>query len=97
MQKTFNPSGCETDRSGFRAWSWQIGGVPICQRNRRNPYQTQRNWMKERDSTCVGVNERWGSVVYSDCAARKTVERLNFLNDRLRECLSTGCQPSRIR
>ncbi|GHG32370.1 hypothetical protein GCM10017784_27440 [Deinococcus indicus] len=59
--------------------------------------QTQRNWMKERDSTCVDVDPRWGSVVYSDCAARKTADRLNFLNDRLRECLSTGCQPSKLR
>ena len=40
LQSPFNPSGCEEEKNGFRAWSWQIGGVPICQRNKRNPYQS---------------------------------------------------------
>ncbi|MCD0164111.1 hypothetical protein IHN32_01065 [Deinococcus sp. 14RED07] len=39
LQSPFNPSGCEEEKNGFRAWSWQIGGVPICQRNKRNPYE----------------------------------------------------------
>nr|WP_237427521.1 FRG domain-containing protein [Deinococcus xianganensis] len=29
----------EWETNGFRTWSWQIGGVPICQRNKRNPYE----------------------------------------------------------
>ncbi|BBN96551.1 transposase Tn3 family protein [Deinococcus grandis] len=37
--KSFNPSGCENEQSGFRTWSWQSGEVPDCQRNKRNPYQ----------------------------------------------------------
>lgn len=59
--------------------------------------QTQRAWVAERDRDCIGVSERWGSVVYSDCAVQKTTTRLNFLNDRLRECLSSGCQPGKLR
>ncbi len=59
--------------------------------------QTQRTWMKERDGTCVATDPKWGSVVYGDCAVQKTTDRLNFLNDRLRECLSSGCQASKLR
>ena len=28
--KSFNPSGCEKEKNGFRAWSWQPGAVPGC-------------------------------------------------------------------
>lgn len=58
--------------------------------------QNQRAWMKQRDSNCVSADGN-GTIVYSDCAVRETTERLNFLNDRLRECLSSGCQPKKLR
>lgn len=59
--------------------------------------QTQRAWMTERDTECVEYDPNKGDVIYSDCAVQKTTQRLNFLNDRLRECLSSGCQPSKLR
>ncbi|WP_370638614.1 C39 family peptidase [Deinococcus sp. 12RED42] len=65
LQSPFNPSGCEEEKNGFRAWSWQIGGVPICQRNKRNPYQTRptsRSHMTARaifdDAPQVGMEAR---------------------------------------
>lgn len=58
--------------------------------------QFQRAWMTERNTECVSADGK-GTIVYSECAVQKTTERLNFLNDRLRECLSSGCQPSKLR
>ncbi|RJF71780.1 DUF1311 domain-containing protein [Deinococcus cavernae] len=54
--------------------------------------QTQRAWMAKRDRDCVD-----GYTVYVNCTHDMTVSRLNFLNDRLRECNSSGCQPSKLR
>lgn len=54
--------------------------------------QTQRDWMAKRDAECVD-----GYTVYVKCAHDMTVSRLNFLNDRLRECNAAGCQPSKLR
>ena len=54
--------------------------------------QTQRAWMAQRDHDCVD-----GYTVYVSCAHDLTVTRLNFLNDRLRECTAAGCQPSKLR
>lgn len=59
--------------------------------------QTQRAWLARRDRDCVEYSASRGDVVYSGCAVETTTERLNFLNDRLRECNTTGCQPSRLR
>ena len=57
----------------------------------------QRAWLAQRNRDCVEVDPQRGSVVFSDCAAESTTTRLNFLNDRLRECASSGCQVSRLR
>jgi Uncharacterized protein conserved in bacteria len=54
--------------------------------------QTQRAWMAKRDNDCVD-----GYTVYVNCTHDMTVSRLNFLNDRLRECNAAGCQPSKLR
>ena len=59
--------------------------------------ETQRAWLVRRDRDCVEYSASRGDVVYIDCAVDTTTERLNFLNDRLRECNSSGCQPSRLR
>lgn len=55
--------------------------------------ETQLTWIQERNTECSWKDER-GSFVNMDCAKNKTVSRTNFLNDRIRECKSTGCQPS---
>lgn len=54
--------------------------------------QTQRAWMAKRDRDCVD-----GYTVYVNCTHDMTVSRLNFLNDRLRECNAAGCQPNKLR
>jgi uncharacterized protein YecT (DUF1311 family) len=55
----------------------------------------QLEWMRGRDSQCI--EERDDEIVlFVNCRLRKTVEQTNFLQDRLRECKSTGCQPSRL-
>lgn len=59
--------------------------------------QTQRAWLARRDRDCVEVDPQRGNVVYSDCAVEFTTTRLNFLNDRLRECASSGCQVGKLR
>lgn len=53
--------------------------------------QMQRDWMAQRDKDCVD-----GYTVYVNCTHAMTVEQLNFLNDRLRECNAAGCQPSKF-
>ena len=59
--------------------------------------QTQRAWMVRRDRECVAYDARLGDVVYTGCAVTVTTERLNVLRDRLRECQTSGCQPSKFR
>lgn len=57
---------------------------------------SQLDWIQERNSECSWKDER-GSFVNMECAKDKTVSRTNFLNDRIRECKSTGCQPSEFK
>ena len=59
--------------------------------------QTQRAWMARRDRECVAYDPQHGDVVYTGCAVTLTTERLNVLRDRLRECRTSGCQPSKLR
>ena len=55
----------------------------------------QLDWMRERDR--ASIDKRDGEIVlYVNCRLNRTVNQTNFLNDRLRECKSTGCQPSRL-
>ncbi|MFD1734092.1 lysozyme inhibitor LprI family protein [Deinococcus malanensis] len=62
-----------------------------------NLRQTQRSWLARRDSECTGRDSRLGEVIYTGCAVDMTVQRVNFLNARYRECMSSGCQPSKLR
>ncbi len=55
----------------------------------------QLAWMKERNSTC-SKHEGGQFYVNLDCAAGTTIKRSQFLQDRLRECLSSGCQNSKL-
>jgi len=55
----------------------------------------QLKWIQERNDNCSYSDGR-GFFVNLECASRTTVERVQFLNDRLRECASTGCQPSKL-
>ncbi len=55
----------------------------------------QLAWISDRNSRC---SETRGSsfLVDLDCAASTTIKRSQFLQDRLRECNSSGCQNSKF-
>jgi uncharacterized protein YecT (DUF1311 family) len=50
----------------------------------------QLQWLKQRDQQCSEEKES-GYFVNLDCAVNMTQERLAFLQERERECNSTGC------
>ena len=56
----------------------------------------QLAWIESRNSECSYRNER-GFFVNLSCATRTTIERTNFLNDRYRECVSSGCRKSKLK
>ncbi len=56
----------------------------------------ERAWISRRNTECVGDSDR-GRLVYVDCAVQMTVDRANFLNDRVRECATSGCRVSALR
>ena len=55
----------------------------------------QLNWIQQRNERC---SKREGSAFYVNlaCATNTTIERAQFLQDRLRECASSGCQNSKL-
>jgi uncharacterized protein YecT (DUF1311 family) len=55
----------------------------------------QLAWISERNSSC---SRREGEefFVNLDCATATTIKRQQFLQDRLRECVSAGCQNSKL-
>ncbi|TZF90921.1 lysozyme inhibitor LprI family protein [Cognatilysobacter lacus] len=57
--------------------------------------QGQLAWMRQRNEQC---SMRKGDGFYVDlrCATRTTIERTRFLQDRVRECVSSGCRNSRL-
>ena len=56
----------------------------------------QLAWMRSRDSECI-KEENGELVLYVNCRLNKTTDQTNFLNERIRECKSTGCQPRRLK
>lgn len=55
----------------------------------------QLAWIKERNGSC-SKREADGFYVNLDCAADTTIARSRFLQDRIRECASAGCQNSKL-
>lgn len=55
----------------------------------------QLSWIKERNDTC-SKKESDGFYVNLRCATDKTISRAQFLQDRVRECASAGCQNSKL-
>ena len=55
--------------------------------------QGQLQWMRTRNSSC-SRNEDDRFFVDLACATRTTIERAQFLQDRERECISSGCRSS---
>ncbi len=57
--------------------------------------KSQIAWIKERDAACSESKDN-GYFVNLDCATEKTRQRLDFLRERERECLSTGCVDAKL-
>jgi uncharacterized protein YecT (DUF1311 family) len=55
----------------------------------------QLAWMRQRNDEC-SLRKDDGFYVDLDCATRTTIERTRFLQDRVRECVSSGCRNSRL-
>ena len=55
----------------------------------------QLAWIANRNDAC-SKRESSGFYVNLDCATQTTIERAQFLQDRVRECVSAGCQNSKL-
>lgn len=55
----------------------------------------QLAWIGNRNQNC-SKRESSGFYVNLDCATQTTIERAQFLQDRVRECVSAGCQNSKL-
>lgn len=55
----------------------------------------QLSWITERNSSC-SKREADGFYVNLNCATTTTIKRAQFLQDRIRECSSAGCQNSKL-
>ena len=55
----------------------------------------QLAWIRERNDQCSYNNDE-GFFVNMGCATRKTTTRVNFLNERVRECNAGSCRDSRL-
>ena len=55
----------------------------------------QLAWITTRNQNC---SRREGEAFYVNlqCATKTTIERSQFLQDRFRECVSSGCQNSKL-
>lgn len=55
----------------------------------------QLSWINERNQSC-SKKDGSGFYVNLDCATSTTIKRAQFLQDRVRECASSGCQNSKL-
>jgi uncharacterized protein YecT (DUF1311 family) len=56
----------------------------------------QLAWIQSRNGSC---SKREASAFYVnlECATNTTIKRAQFLQDRVRECTSSGCQNSKLK
>jgi uncharacterized protein YecT (DUF1311 family) len=55
----------------------------------------QLTWIEERNSSC-SKHDGNSFFVNLECATGTTIKRSQFLQDRVRECASAGCQNSKL-
>lgn len=55
----------------------------------------QLDWIRNRNDDCSYHDQR-GFFVNLECATHTTIERVQFLDDRYRECVSSGCLNSKL-
>jgi uncharacterized protein YecT (DUF1311 family) len=58
--------------------------------------QGQLDWIDSRNRQC-SRHDPHGFWVNLECATGMTIDRTQFLTDRVRECVSSGCLNSRLR
>ena len=56
---------------------------------------SQLSWMEHRNNNC-SKRESNQFYVNLNCATSTTIQRSQFLQDRIRECASSGCQNSKL-
>jgi uncharacterized protein YecT (DUF1311 family) len=56
----------------------------------------QLAWIQNRNESC-SKREATGFFVNLQCATSTTIKRAQFLQDRVRECASSGCQNSKLK
>lgn len=56
----------------------------------------QLAWIRDRDDRCSYHDDENGFFVNMGCATRTTTSRVNFLNERVRECNAGSCRDSRL-
>jgi uncharacterized protein YecT (DUF1311 family) len=59
-------------------------------------HETQLVWLRRRDDQCSRRDDHGEFYVNLACATRTTIARNRFLEDRYRECVSTGCLDSKL-
>jgi len=59
--------------------------------------QLQRAWVEDRNARTTSQDSKARTVIDIDLAVEMTTSRSNFLNDRYRECVSSGCQPNKLK
>lgn len=57
----------------------------------------QLAWIRARNDQCSYHDNDNGFFVNMDCATDMTTDRVNFLNERVRECNAGSCRDSRLR
>jgi len=57
--------------------------------------RTQLAWMQDRNKDCARHDDD-GFFVNLQCATDTTIDRAQFLQDRIRECKSAGCLNSKL-
>lgn len=55
----------------------------------------QLAWIEQRNNSC-SKRDGQGFFVNLDCATSTTIQRSQFLQDRIRECASAGCLNSKL-
>ncbi len=57
--------------------------------------KSQLAWIAERNARC-SKRDNQEFFVNLNCATQQTISRAQFLQDRYRECVSSGCQNSKL-
>ena len=58
--------------------------------------KSQLRWIEQRNNQCSFMKDGMFFVSLK-CASDTTIERTNFLNDRYRECISSGCLKNKLK